>query len=813
MRVFVVLVWLLASACGRTTVPDATQTYESARTAVLRGDLQLATALTTQALDAVTADARATARLHLLQAEIALMRRDVDGASPLIDAPLPSGPGFEPLEARRLYLAGYRQVVRGDIAGAVTTLDTAMARASAAGAADIGRDAANLAGQALLRLGRFTDADARLLAARQEARAAGDHLHESLLLGTLGMGQLVRERYDAALGWFEQALAFREFDTYMSYAAVLSNAGLCYARLGEFDRALALQQRAVLLHEARNVPAYLEQALGELGHTHLLRGDAVEAVELLGRAREVAMKAGRSTDAALWLDSSAAALIDLQRWGDADRLNEEAVTLKRQPGASLAPNLINRAQIAQGRAAYDEAITGFRAALADDEAPLWVQWQAHAGLGSVFIGTGRTDEGLRQFEQALAAVDGIRSTLLEPEYRITFLSRMMHFYRVYVDALVDARQPQRALEVADASRARVLAERHGASPGARLSASALVTRTRRAGATAVAYWLGPARSFAWIVDGRGVRLVPLPPAAEIDRLVAAHRAFIERSLGDPRRVSSAPGDALAAAVLAPVLPYVPTGGRVIVVPDGSLHGVNLETLPVGADRRYWIEDVTITVAPALALAGAPHATPPPSSMLLVGDALDAGQGLGRLQYASAEIDGIRQAFAHTPMVIQRGADASPRAFLAGSPGRFSAIHFTAHATPNAQSPLDSSIELSPGPDGIFKLYARDIAQLALGADLVTISACRSAGDRAYSGEGLVGLAWAFMRAGAGHVVAGLWDVDDQSTATLMTDTYTQLASGLSPADALRAAKLHLIAAGGNFAKPYYWAPFQVFVAR
>ena len=39
MRVFVVLVWLLASACGRTTVPDATQTYESARTAVLRGDL------------------------------------------------------------------------------------------------------------------------------------------------------------------------------------------------------------------------------------------------------------------------------------------------------------------------------------------------------------------------------------------------------------------------------------------------------------------------------------------------------------------------------------------------------------------------------------------------------------------------------------------------------------------------------------------------------------------------------------------------------------------------------------------------------
>jgi CHAT domain-containing protein len=60
------------------------------------------------------------------------------------------------------------------------------------------------------------------------------------------------------------------------------------------------------------------------------------------------------------------------------------------------------------------------------------------------------------------------------------------------------------------------------------------------------------------------------------------------------------------------------------------------------------------------------------------------------------------------------------------------------------------------------------------------------------------------------VIAGLWDVDDRSTARLMDDLYAKLAAGDSPARALRHAKLSLIAKGGNYAKPYYWGPFQVF---
>ena len=148
-----------------------------------------------------------------------------------------------------------------------------------------------------------------------------------------------------------------------------------------------------------------------------------------------------------------------------------------------------------------------------------------------------------------------------------------------------------------------------------------------------------------------------------------------------------------------------------------------------------------------------------------------------------------------------GDRASPAAYRDAHPDRFAYVHFTAHAAADLESPLDSVVVLS-GPDDRFKLYARDVAALRLHAELVTISACRSAGDHAYSGEGLVGFSWAFMKAGARHVIAGLWDIDDRSTPQLMDRLYAGLALGHSPGRALREAKRAAIAAGGAASAPY-----------
>ncbi len=98
----------------------------------------------------------------------------------------------------------------------------------------------------------------------------------------------------------------------------------------------------------------------------------------------------------------------------------------------------------------------------------------------------------------------------------------------------------------------------------------------------------------------------------------------------------------------------------------------------------------------------------------------------------------------------------------------------------------------------------------LQARLVTISACYGSGLRSYVGEGLVGLACAFLRAGAHGVIAALWQADDAATPLLMDRLYGELEAGRTPDEALRTAKLSLIHSTSVYRKPFYWGAFQLY---
>jgi CHAT domain-containing protein len=170
---------------------------------------------------------------------------------------------------------------------------------------------------------------------------------------------------------------------------------------------------------------------------------------------------------------------------------------------------------------------------------------------------------------------------------------------------------------------------------------------------------------------------------------------------------------------------------------------------------------------------------------------------------------------HFPQVereVLEGGLATPSAYLRSNPEQFSYLHFVTHGTASHMRPLESAVILSKEGDS-YKLYARDIVAHALQAQLVTISACNGAGTRAHAGEGLVGLSWAFLRAGAQNVIASLWEVSDaSSTPQLMDGLYEGLSHGEDPATALRNAKLSILRSNAHtvFAKPLYWAPFQLY---
>jgi CHAT domain-containing protein len=299
----------------------------------------------------------------------------------------------------------------------------------------------------------------------------------------------------------------------------------------------------------------------------------------------------------------------------------------------------------------------------------------------------------------------------------------------------------------------------------------------------------------------------LPGEARIADLVKQYSAAIERG-HDPLDRDNVSGRQLFETLIGPARASIPAGASVILVPDGCLHGLNFETLIVDEPTpHYWIEDVTLAVAPAIGLLQPPPRRVTPGKLLLIGDPEPADPDFPPLPHLRQETEIIQRTFPALTMFTKK--QANPQAYRTAHPGDYSLIHFAAHAVANAESPLNSAIVLSKvGED--YKLYAKDLLDQRLQADLVTISACRSAGARSYAGEGLLGFTWAVLQAGARNVVAGLWNVDDAATAELMGEFYRGLASGKPPAAALRLAKLKLLKSAGQNRRPYYWGSFQVF---
>ena len=141
------------------------------------------------------------------------------------------------------------------------------------------------------------------------------------------------------------------------------------------------------------------------------------------------------------------------------------------------------------------------------------------------------------------------------------------------------------------------------------------------------------------------------------------------------------------------------------------------------------------------------------------------------------------------------------------------VHFASHGILDSQKPERSGMVLSIVDDqGNLQrslLSAADAFNMRLAADLVVLSGCTTALGREIQGEGLIGLTGGLMVAGAKQVVAGLWNVNDDSTALLMTQFYQgMLRQSLSPAAALRAAQLKLWQSQ-NWQAPYYWAAFTL----
>lgn len=798
---------LLLSACSFDRSREIAGLLASAQDDLRRGELAKGTAASERGLALASGrDGVAEWKFRLLRCEMLLMSHAGAEVLPELRKPLPQAPEYAALAARQKMLEGQALLMTGQADRADGVLDAARQQAETTRDVPTLIQVQLLQGSRLLRKGQWTASEDVLRRALSEADASHLPYFQAGALVNLGMIRLSRYHYDEAAGYFQRAAQLAGPEMAPLYSVAQSNLGICYYQLGETDRAIQIQLQAIARHQRSGANLYLQRAFGEAGNAYILNGSPQVAARYLVQALQLAKQVGSNSDAAIWAGDLSSLYAELGDWGNADRFNQEAIRIKTSMGArTLVYNTLLSARIAIGRGQVSQAEQLYAGAIAVSQDNPSILWDAYGGLAQAAMLQGRWDVASRRFEDALHIVEQTRSDLLSTEYKLPFLSRLIRFYQSYVDALVARGDYDRALAVADSSRGQVLAERFGSGPARLLPASTFQKIAQETGSTIVTYWLGAQRSHAWVITRDRIRHVALPGEREIEPLVTEYSYAIERSLADPVRARIPAGERLFQMLVQPL--ELPAGSSVVLVPDGALTGFNFETLPVpGPKPHFWIEEVSIAVAPAISVLRHPPAqTAKARGLLLIGDAINADGGAPPLAHAALEIRNVTRHFEPLLETVLRGNDATPEAYGKAEPGNYGAIHFTAHATANRESPLESAVLLSKG-----KLYAREVMGLPLHAELVTVSACSGAGSRIYSGEGMVGFAWAFLRAGARNVIAGLWDVNDQSTAELMDSTYGQLESGLKPREALRAAKLAMIRSSTNFRKPYYWGPFQVY---
>jgi CHAT domain-containing protein/predicted negative regulator of RcsB-dependent stress response len=742
-------------------------------------------------------------------------------AMQLLQQPFPTQPHLE-FQVRRNIFLSIAEAQLGHLDQAEQTLQEAE-RQCPEGA--LHAEVSNTRGLIDLNKGRLDEAERAFESGLAGASLSGDRFLQTGTLMNLGVVALREEHYeDALLRFGEASTLARSIGAKLLLEKAVGNIGFVYYKTGDFQRSLTnfkeVERQAAglgsVIDQVRslNDAGSSEYRLGNLDAARLLYEQSLALAQSIQNQEEI-------LDAHVYLGLLLLRLNHLDAAEGHIRETTSIVGTRRYDRTGLRLMLLEALLLDKkgDKGIAIERLLDLHEHAADVPS---MRWEAENTLAHIYREANQPADARRWFQQSIDTFRRQRSSLKNVESTLPFLENANDIYADYTEFLIHQHRPDEALNVVDSSRAEALADGLGISaakgkspdsqkmPG--LNARAIAARLQ---ATILVYSLRPKTSYLWVVTPAQQQFYQLSGSETIVPLIQLQTKMILASK-DLLSQPTAPGRSLYNELVLPAQSLIKKGSKVFIVGDDALSGLNFETLQApGDDSHYWIEDVTITNAKSLQLLSVKQAEAPRYAdrrILLMGDPVYRKDEYAELPNASSEIKNVAGHFSSDHRVVLTGAQASPEAYQLSNAGQFSYIHFVAHGTANMTVPLDSSVVLSSNHDNatVYKLYARDILKQNLHADLVTVSACNGSGVRNYSGEGLVGLAWAFLHAGSHHVIGAMWEVSDVSTPLLMDHLYSELAKGGDPAVALRSAKLSLIHSDGVFRKPLYWAPFQLY---
>jgi CHAT domain-containing protein/tetratricopeptide (TPR) repeat protein len=679
-------------------------------------------------------------------------------------------------------------------------------------------------GDRLFSAGKYEAALGQLERAASALDRAGDRAGLGTVYNSLGRLYRAHGRLDTALSYQLKALSVHEkAASPFNHLQSLNAVAVTYQAMGDLQHARVYFDRALELAEGSTSARIQDLLRANLASTLNEQGEYARAANVL----EGVLNRGLDAYPAQRYSDLAAAYLKLGRTDEALSTITKAIELCGKQAGRECPGALNQ------RAEIHTALGDDRAALADVRAALDMLETVRARLVPA-------DFFKQQFNHAQEGVysHAIALELARGDARSALETAELARSRAFIDLLGsrDIRIEQPAAGV----RSLPLTMRGRSAAGPRANArelpslttarparaADLVATAARLHSTLLVYWVASDRTFIWVVKANGeihsasanvresklatlVRATaPFSEEPEPSRPSAPARQVADRGAASVSFPAKPPivWRQLYDLLVRPVRAHLPRtpGALITIVPHGPLGALAFAALQ-NERGRYLLEDYTPHYVPAGAVlqftAPKRHADARGTGrVLLVADPVVPSsrsrldQPLARLPGARKEIQAIAQFLPKARVTMIQDAAATETRIRSAAPGK-AVLHFATHAIVRDDEPLQSYLALGSGEndqgsaDGV--LSAEEIYNLELDADLVVLSACRSASGRV-TGDGIATFARAFIYAGTPALVASLWDVADEPTNRLLPDFYRAWLGGASKARALRAAQLRLL---------------------
>ena len=432
---------------------------------------------------------------------------------------------------------------------------------------------------------------------------------------------------------------------------------------------------------------------------------------------------------------------------------------------------------------------------APDIAYLW-QWQ----LGRLLKLQGNTQGAIASYDEAVKTLQTLRYDLVavNPDVQFSFREQVEPVYRQFVDLLLQqsgtSSPSQKNLQKArEAIESLQLAELNNFFRQACLDPKPIDQVVDQEDRTAAVI-------YPIVLSDRLEVILKLPQQKDLSHYsIPIPQTKVESTLNELRQQLIEPDavediKSLSQQVydwlIRPAEAALSVNVKTLVfVLDGSFRNIPMATLYDGQHRQYLIEKYSVALTPGLQLIN-PKPLKRKDLKALVAGVTETRPGFYALPNVKLELEAIQSELPSKLLLNEKFTTKALEKQVSYLP--FPVVHLATHG------------QFSSNPDKTFivawdkRIYVNELNDFLqirnqsqpTAIELLVLSACQTAAGDNRAALGLAGVA---VRAGARSTLASLWNVNDESTAVLMSQFYQELAKNqLTKAEALRQAQIALL---------------------